>query len=228
MVKNGSIGASVLDNLASGNSITGIALDFGSASTMVVGNVISHNDFMGMWIHTSTGNSIYHNNFIANSVSYGAQGVDWSLANSWDGGTLREGNYWSDRVTPDDYGGTLQDQAGGDGIVDAPYVFAGTEPYARDNYPLASPWPSSGPPEHTLRRLRRARVPRLPAGGRRHDHGRAAGPTPRALIPCTRAPHHRAMRRSRRPRRSCTRAAPDLCARPAVGPADGRSSRRLS
>ena len=79
----------------------------------------------------SVGNVIYDNAFVANSwyaAHYGepSQVYDYWGTTSWDFGGV--GNYWSDWTSPD---------ANGDGIVDSPYVIAGTDS-AADHFPLVS------------------------------------------------------------------------------------------
>jgi hypothetical protein len=52
------------------------------------------------------------------------------------------GNYWSDYVGSDLYGGPLQNVVGSDGIGDLPYVI---DTNNTDRYPLTSPWSSTTP-----------------------------------------------------------------------------------
>jgi parallel beta-helix repeat protein len=73
----------------------------------------------------ATGNNIYHNNYIGNSVN-----AIGEANNSWDDGYPSGGNSW------DDYTGIDEDM---DGIGDTPYYF---EDSSVDYYPLMNPYGS--------------------------------------------------------------------------------------
>jgi hypothetical protein len=60
--------------------------------------------------------------------------------NFWDHGYPAGGNYWSDYSEPDFYSGPFQNETGGDGIGDAPYVIDVSN---IDNYPLINPYVGS-------------------------------------------------------------------------------------
>ena len=89
------------DNTISGNTITdnflrGIFIDSSYYNT-ISGNTITDNDH-GIWLQETSGNVIYHNNFMDNGV----QGEDDNLAeNHWYHPELLEGNYWSDYLGVD-------------------------------------------------------------------------------------------------------------------------------
>jgi parallel beta-helix repeat protein len=83
----------------------GIVLD-SSTYNSISGNTIADNDGAGIWLRSSSNNSIYHNNFDNTQQVNGS-----SSTNLWDNGC--EGNYWSD------YNGTDSDF---DGIGDTPYI----------------------------------------------------------------------------------------------------------
>jgi parallel beta-helix repeat protein len=104
----------------------GIGL-YSSSNNVICNNMISQNQYGIEFRGTSTGNSIFHNNFVSNhpfQVS-GSAG-----SNMWDNGL--EGNYWSD------YNGTDSNK---DGIGDTPYA---VDQYNVDHYPLMGsfygPW----------------------------------------------------------------------------------------
>ncbi|MCD6145783.1 MAG: hypothetical protein J7J03_05225, partial [Methanosarcinales archaeon] len=81
------------------------------------------NNWFGIYLNSSTNNTLYHNNFI-NNTNYNAYD---SCTNAWDSGT--EGNYWGD------YNGT---DPNGDGIGNDPYPIPGGE--SVDRFPLMHPW----------------------------------------------------------------------------------------
>jgi len=85
--------------------------------------------------YSSNYNSIFHNSFVNNSI----QVYSYSSVNIWDDGYPSGGNYWSDYAGLDAYRGSVQDQNGGDGIGDTPYVIDADN---QDSYPLmkAFPW----------------------------------------------------------------------------------------
>jgi len=115
------------------NNIAGTAVNMWFAHSNVVrGNTLSNNG-LGIWTCDETsGNLIYHNNVVGNIY----QGRDY-CNNSWDNGYPDGGNYWSDWTSPDTLSGALQDQPGGDGIVDNPYPILSGDSF--DRYPLVSP-----------------------------------------------------------------------------------------
>jgi len=118
-------------NLAS-DSTYGISFWYDSDSNRVVGNNASNND-NGIYIWDSKLNTIFHNNFIDNTV----QAVGGELMNVWNDFYPSCGNYWSDYTDQDFFIGPAQDQPGSDGIWDHPYVIGGLN---QDRYPLVSPW----------------------------------------------------------------------------------------
>jgi hypothetical protein len=71
-------------------------------------------------------NTIYHNNFVNNTVQ-AEVGEASSVVNIWDDGYPSGGNYWNN------YNGTDND---GDGIGDTPYILNENN---QDNYPLVNP-----------------------------------------------------------------------------------------
>ena len=119
------------DNLFCENNVTdnnglpwtyGIYLAPYSYSNAFIGNNIMNNP-VGIYIHFSSNNTIFHNNFIANTLHAYVEG---STPNTWDNG--KEGNYW------DNYTGSDSNH---DGIGDTPYVIDANN---TDHYPLIQPW----------------------------------------------------------------------------------------
>jgi parallel beta-helix repeat protein len=120
-------------NTISGNNLTantiGIALQETADRNNIVGNNITENTF-GIWLGASSDNNIYHNNLVNN-----ANQVYTDSTNVWDDAYPVAGNYWSDYNGQDLYTGPFQNETGGDGIGDTPYVL---DQYNIDNYPLIS------------------------------------------------------------------------------------------
>jgi parallel beta-helix repeat protein len=123
----------------SGNNVTGnrdglriFLSDYNELSD----NNISANSENGMNIVNSTGNMIFHNSFIDNSVSVLTQ----DSVNTWDDGYPSGGNYWSKFNGTDAYWGSNQDQPGRDDVSDQSYVI---DPESMneniDRYPLMTP-----------------------------------------------------------------------------------------
>jgi parallel beta-helix repeat protein len=81
-------------------------------------------------------NSIYHNNFINNTIQV-YQFYASTFPNFWDDGYPSGGNYWSDYNGTDFYRGSSQNESGFDGIGDFPYV---VDQNNTDRYPLMTPW----------------------------------------------------------------------------------------
>jgi parallel beta-helix repeat protein len=91
-----------------------------------------------MMLHRSSNNVIYHNNFVMNrNQLYTNESV-----NIWDNGYPSGGNYWSNYTGVDLYRGPYQDESGGDGIGDTPYVIDDNN---QDNYPLMKSWTPTPP-----------------------------------------------------------------------------------
>jgi len=82
----------------------------------------------------SSNNTIYHNNFINNTVQ---ATLIVSYRNTLDYGYPSGGNYWSDYTGVDYFSGPFQNGTGSDGIGDTPYVINVAN---QDNYPLMKPY----------------------------------------------------------------------------------------
>ena len=81
----------IRDNVVDENAATGIWLNL-SHDNQVYQNNISSNP-LGLQVMLSTGNKIFHNNFLGNQE----HSQDIGGNNSWDDGNVTGGNYW--RVT---------------------------------------------------------------------------------------------------------------------------------
>jgi parallel beta-helix repeat protein len=120
------------------NSITnnwyGILLGYSSGNS-VSGNSVTANKYSGIRLYESSGNNIYHNNFVDNSEQVDSDGS----TNVWDDGYPSGGNYWSDYAGVDVKSGLNQDLPESDGIGDTPYIIDADN---QDRYPLMHPWSS--------------------------------------------------------------------------------------
>ncbi|UCE37524.1 MAG: right-handed parallel beta-helix repeat-containing protein [Thermoplasmata archaeon] len=126
------------NNLADNNY--GIYIWFLSNNNMIFRNNISSNSIYGILLEDCSNNRIYHNNIISNNH----QAFDNRSDNYWDNGYPSGGNYWSDYTGADDFSGPGQNEEGGDGIGDSPYII---DSDTQDNYPLMEPWaPDNTPP----------------------------------------------------------------------------------
>jgi parallel beta-helix repeat protein len=125
------------DNSVSGNNITansqrGIFIRDSNYNSISGNNITNNGEGIDVW--SSSGNSIFHNNFINNTNQvYSSDSV-----NVWDDGYPSGGNYWNDYTDPDSFFGAYQNLTGSDGIDDMPYAIDGNN---RDNYPLMKPYP---------------------------------------------------------------------------------------
>ena len=115
----------------------GIVLD-SSLNFQIIGNNVTL-EAVGIHLSSSTGNRVYHNNLVNNTVQ--AQD-DQPGGNSWDNGYPSGGNYWSDYKGVDNCSGPQQNICPSpDGIGDTPYAFNS----AQDNYPLMKPFAADHP-----------------------------------------------------------------------------------
>jgi len=140
-------------NRISGNNISatgyyGLVLGESSNNNWISGNNMENNEY-GIALGNSSNNNIYHNNFVNNTRQ--VYDVSWDdpqfppSTNIWDDGYPAGGNFWSDYTGVDEKSGPNQDQPGGDGIGDTPYVINSNNV---DHYPLMNPYEPSimGPP----------------------------------------------------------------------------------
>jgi parallel beta-helix repeat protein len=127
----------VFGNNVSASGFIGLYLGFSSCNSISGNNIIDN--FDGMWLVSSSSNMIFHNNVVDNRFQIGhSEGS----SNAWDDGYPSGGNYWSDYTGVDLYRGAHQNETGGDGIGDTPYVIENDEIIEYDNYPLVHPWSS--------------------------------------------------------------------------------------
>ncbi len=127
--QNGTITSNIIEN----STHYGLNLDSLSNNCLIISNLLKTNEY-GIIINGSTsGCTIYHNNFINNTYHVGGNPVSTQWNSSYPSG----GNYWSDYTGVDLYSGPSQTEPGGDGIGDSPYfIVTGNQ----DNYPLMHPW----------------------------------------------------------------------------------------
>jgi len=126
--------STVHSNTISNNTV---GMDIGGMSTrnLVTDNLISNNREYGIGIYylSSGGNILYHNSFIDNTKQVYKE---YTISpNIWDNGYPSGGNYWSDYSGVDLYSGPYQNETGGDGIGDTPYVIDASN---QDNYPFTA------------------------------------------------------------------------------------------
>jgi hypothetical protein len=93
--------------------------------------MLSHG--IGIAIDSSSGNIIFHNNFVDNAEQIASE----NSRNTWDEGYPSGGNYWSDYNGTDTYGGPHQNLTGSDGIGDTPHIIDAND---IDHYPLMDPY----------------------------------------------------------------------------------------
>ena len=80
----------IRDNSVQKNLVTGIWLNLSNDNQIYENNITANS--LGCQLSFSTGNTIYHNNFIDNIE----HSIDTEGGNSWDAGNNTGGNYWSD------------------------------------------------------------------------------------------------------------------------------------
>jgi parallel beta-helix repeat protein len=141
---------SIAGNNITANSYKGIGLYYSSLNNSIVGNTVANNNIC-IELHSSSNNSIYHNNFINNLQQVRDYAWDFPSEtpsiNTWDDGYPSGGNYWSDYE--ERYPGAME--LDGSGIWDTPYEI---DDYNQDNYPLMEPWTPTPPIPTTIDELR--------------------------------------------------------------------------
>jgi parallel beta-helix repeat protein len=137
---DGSSGNSIINNSIS-NTWHAVSFFYSSNNT-ITNNYISNNRY-GIWSYDSSYNKIYHNNFVENTQHIYDSSIEcpeYPLSiNIWDDGYPSGGNYWGDYAGVDEYSGSYQNETGGDGIGDTPYII---DENNQDNYPLMNPYRS--------------------------------------------------------------------------------------
>jgi hypothetical protein len=113
----------------------GVNLD-GSSNNSIFGNSVinTYGAFVEFW-EPSSGNRIYHNNFI--NTTYAQFDTSYDSVNQWDDGYPSGGNFWSDYTGFDNCSGPYQNMTGTDGIGDVPYIINVNN---TDRYPLMDAW----------------------------------------------------------------------------------------
>lgn len=109
-------------NCITSNNGGAVRLEYLSDYNGIFENGIGGNGQVGIYIDSSLGNVLYHNNFVNNTSQAQVASSGNSPINSWDNGA--EGNYWSN------YSGA---DANRDGIGDTTYVIDANN---TDNFPL--------------------------------------------------------------------------------------------
>ena len=139
IVFEGSANCTVFGNNVTRNS-DGIRIYSSSFNNRIFANIVFNNSYCGMVYPLPSapspeGNNIFHNSFINNTNPFIIQ----SNGNIWDSGHPAGGNYWSNYMGTDSFGGFYQNITGSDGIGDTPYNVGGFE---KDKYPLVRPYGS--------------------------------------------------------------------------------------
>jgi nitrous oxidase accessory protein NosD len=111
----------------------GVFIYDSTAHSNVIYENLIENMFEGIAV-TGSNNSIYHNDFVNNSVQASSAPI---TDDQCDDGYPSGGNYWSDYSDVDLFCGPGQNVSGADGIWDHPYVIYGEN---LDNYPLTGSW----------------------------------------------------------------------------------------
>jgi len=131
------------NNTITNNSKYGIQLDNSLNNVLSANTVANNSGWYGIRIRYSSGNTLYHNNFVDNIQ----QVLSDNSPNVWDNGYPSGGNYWSDYTDVDLYSGPYQNETGSDGIWDHPYVIDADN---RDSYPFVNPWTPTPPSQADL------------------------------------------------------------------------------
>lgn len=104
-----------------------------SNNNSIVGNAIWKSlGHMMLW--QSSSNVLYHNSFLPKGSPVTVS-IDNASINKWDNGYPSGGNYWGNYSGIDLYSGPYQNETGGDGTGDTPYII---DQQNRDNYPLTT------------------------------------------------------------------------------------------
>jgi len=114
------------------NNRQGILLAYTTNCSIIENTML--NNLYGIALVNSSGNHIYHNNFVDNE-----NGIwNYYSNNSWHNPYPSGGNYWSDYAGFDLYSGPYQNETGRDCIGDTPYTI---DENNQDLYPLIYPYP---------------------------------------------------------------------------------------
>jgi parallel beta-helix repeat protein len=132
----------IIGNNLSNNGWNGIAVVLNSTNNLITQNMISSNNYYGVWVENSSGNFFYHNLFNNQNQFH-----LYNASNTWDDGYPSGGNYWSDYTGADVKRGPNQNDPGSDGIGDTPYII---DTNNTDRYPLMNPYGSPAQPMYAL------------------------------------------------------------------------------
>jgi multiple sugar transport system substrate-binding protein len=121
-------------NQISENTVTDTQIEGGIVLVESTDNSVNCNNVIENWqgimLENSSSNTIYHNNFINNTVqAYVTSGY----INFWDDDYPSGGNYWSNYADLDAHKGPGQNQTGSDGVWDHSYAI---DEDNQDRYPL--------------------------------------------------------------------------------------------
>jgi len=114
--------------------VTGI--DLSNRNNVTIKNLEIKGFGYGIWLYSSSNNTIYHNNFIDNTKQVYI--LKSGYGNLWDAGYPSGGNYWSDYEERYPNATEIDDS----GIWDTPYFI---DENNQDNYPLVNPWETTEP-----------------------------------------------------------------------------------
>ena len=118
-------------NSAFNNYRAGIWIHSSSNNT-IVNNLLMQNIY-GLELSDSSNNRIYHNTFMC---IFPVELSGYSSGNQWDNGYPSGGNFWYYYMGTDLFCGIYQNETGIDGIGDTPYRVSGAN---LDRYPLIKP-----------------------------------------------------------------------------------------
>jgi parallel beta-helix repeat protein len=122
------------------NKDDGIRFEFSSNYNSIVGNTVMANNWLGIYLDSSSSNSFYHNNLANNANQVSVDPHNLPPCNVWDNDM--EGNYWSNYIGAD---------SNYDGVGDTPYTIDSNN---MDHYPLVGVFstftPSSAYPMEIL------------------------------------------------------------------------------
>jgi hypothetical protein len=125
--------STICRNSITSNNGGAVRLEYLSDYNGIFENDIGDNGQVAIYIDSSLGNVLYHNNFVNNTSQAQVASSGNSPINSWDDGYPSGGNYWSDYNGMDIHSGPYQNVTGSDGIGDTAYVIDANN---TDHFPL--------------------------------------------------------------------------------------------
>ena len=124
----------VASNMFNINFAFSVRIEEASNDNIIIKNTIE--GWGGLFIGDSNGTIVHHNNIYGFSMA-GDVSVVGSYGTSWDAGYPYGGNYWYSYNGMDVCKGPYQNETGGDGIGDTPFVIDEND---IDRYPLMEPY----------------------------------------------------------------------------------------